>query len=926
MIKRYINLILIALLVISMFSLTSFASGKSDGRFIEAKALLEGLEILRFSEEELSEGITRGEFAGAICKIKGFEAPGIEEESEERLNSFINTLSVFKIVSGYSDGSFGIYNKITFNEAYTMLVRALGFGSVAEDNGGYPGGYVKKAAELKLNREITSAGNRAVSKKEGIMLIYNALFSEYLELSAIGDEKKYTVASGKTLLSEIFDVYYKDGILDGIDLTRLAGKNDVKPWHISVDGFEIERADYNFHNLLGYKVRAYYKQEKDESPTLVTVISSESNKDITVNIDDILRIASDCVEYYADGIEISGKTSEVRMESFKYFIYNGTSTDLEFNESLISGKNGEIKFIDNDSDGKYEIICADVYEDYVVSQVDSGSMKIYDKINPSLSIKLDVSENDPYTVIFNSDMTETGIDGIKSGDVVSIYKSASDSHQAYIRAFISSDKLTGIISTTENDCEKITVNDIEYTLTETCRNKFENSISAGGKYDVYFNKSGKVAYLEKSIGDEMLVGYLKKIKAENTIAKTGIMLRICTLSGKEFYFNTYNAAENITLDGIDYKLKRSGDIEKISELLNIASKKFFGDGISSDVTAQFIKYELNENGEVRNIDTILSDNMGNAAKPGGYESIGNEMYFKSGENLTYRQSTSVNIARLGDVIHIRRNTVVFNYPFPSNTSVDYLDENLYFMGDAENSFTNVGKCEGTLHAIYTEDKFRPDYLGREYSEGSLKSIGTHDMIAVVDRVYEASDEDNGKIYKIEVYGSNKSMTFKAKKDFTFSGMTSPKDDTLKSVMKPSDLKHGDMIRYIIDKDNYLTALNFYYRPDNDITNPAYFTNAAYNVSIRFSKAYVMKKFEDGFLMSVANDLTQAALTERESWEYISEYDNCYIIYDEEKAVKNRVSISSMNELKAYEDVGVDCSEIIIHQYNGTPFGVYIIKR
>lgn len=927
--KKHINKI-IGLILILSFSIACvpFAS-EAENAFSpadEAGCLIEALQIEAFDESELSEGITRGEFAGMVCKLRGYEAPFLEDElSEERMLEFMNILKVFNVVSGYSDGDYRVNNPITYNEAYTMLVRCLGFGAVAEGNGGYPGGYTMQAARLGLNAQLSEGSNKTVTKKAALQLCFNTLLSQYLELQTVGDKVVYA-ESQKTLLNSIFRVYSREGILDGVDISRLAGLNDVKPYYISVDGYEIERADYNCYELLGYNVRVYYKLDNNAQPQLLYIYQTSSNSEKIIRVGDIADISGNSLVYYTEGLDVSPSTAKISFDSFKYFIYNGVSTNTELDMSVTDGKNGAIRFIDNDNDGKYEVICAEIYEDYVVSKTDLSNRKLYDKLNNSKSISLDTTADDPYTIIYDEGLNEIGIEGISEGDVVSIYRSAADAHQGYIRCFVSRDSVKGELSVIEGGSEKITVASVEYTLTEICRRFFENKITVGGRYTLFLNKEGLVANIEPDSETEMLFGYLKKLAAVNSYSESCIYLRICNLSGSSYSFNTYKTADGFTVDGVSYRNSRENDINNAASALHLSSQLFFGAGIGSDVTAQFIMYKLDNDGNISQIDTAAGDSFGTRTEPGDYETPGNTMYLLKGDNLNYRQSTGTNIAYLGTQIHCRKNTQVFNYPFPTNAGIDYENEELYYMSTAEDSFSTVGRCAGTLHAVYSRDKFRADYLGREYSPDAAKTIGTHERIAAIDRVVKAVNEDGEGIYKIEAYGSNQNLIIKCKEKFTFAGFTSAEDASLKATMTPADLIQGDLIRYTLDKDGYVSAVNFYYRADGDIINPAFFTNAAYNSSNRFNKAYVMKKYEDGYLIAIADTYAEASVTDRSEWEYITEYDSSYtIMYDASKAVRSRVSIASYVDLTAFEDAGPDCSQIIIHQYNGFPFGLYIIK-
>ena len=146
--KKLLCLLLISLLLISYIPVLSATVTEEEH---EALALLEALGI--GVSEETGE-ITRGGFAAMVCRMRGYEAPLSEEIPERTFEEYMQTLNAFNIVNGYSDGDYRVNNLITYDEAYTILVRCLGFGGVAEENGGFPGGYMRKAYELELNKDI----------------------------------------------------------------------------------------------------------------------------------------------------------------------------------------------------------------------------------------------------------------------------------------------------------------------------------------------------------------------------------------------------------------------------------------------------------------------------------------------------------------------------------------------------------------------------------------------------------------------------------------------------------------------------------------------------------------------------------------------------------------------------------------------------
>ncbi len=93
--------------------------------------------------------------------------------------SYVNQKGV---IEGYGDGRFGPENPITYQDALTMTVRALGYQGLA-----YPWGYIEKAVNLGLTAGITGIAFTDNLKREVVaQIIYNALFCENADGDTFG--------------------------------------------------------------------------------------------------------------------------------------------------------------------------------------------------------------------------------------------------------------------------------------------------------------------------------------------------------------------------------------------------------------------------------------------------------------------------------------------------------------------------------------------------------------------------------------------------------------------------------------------------------------------------------------------------------------------------------------------------------------------
>jgi len=79
-------------------------------------------------------------------------------------------------IRGYVDGSFKPNNKVTLEEAVTVMLRLLGYSEL--DSGRYPDAQLAKYTEMKLDNRISAQRGQALTRRECMYLIYNCLCAE----------------------------------------------------------------------------------------------------------------------------------------------------------------------------------------------------------------------------------------------------------------------------------------------------------------------------------------------------------------------------------------------------------------------------------------------------------------------------------------------------------------------------------------------------------------------------------------------------------------------------------------------------------------------------------------------------------------------------------------------------------------------------
>lgn len=160
-----IFLLLAALLTVHAFGL-SFSDVPAGVWYADAVSKVSGLGIMIGDEQgrfNPQKPVTRAEMAVIVCRVLELTldedaylpvylvAENFSDVPESHwANGHINKASFLEITLGYGDGRFGPGDAVTYEQAVTMLVRALGGGDDAAAQGGYPQGFLRVADGLGL--------------------------------------------------------------------------------------------------------------------------------------------------------------------------------------------------------------------------------------------------------------------------------------------------------------------------------------------------------------------------------------------------------------------------------------------------------------------------------------------------------------------------------------------------------------------------------------------------------------------------------------------------------------------------------------------------------------------------------------------------------------------------------------------------------
>ncbi|MDO5396711.1 MAG: S-layer homology domain-containing protein [bacterium] len=112
----------------------------------------------------------------------------------------ITKAAALSIIDGYEDNTFKPYNNISYQEYIKMIMSMAGYRAYAEDNGGYPDGYIKAAAENKVTDGIEFDFEDDITRRDAAVMLDRILDVPFLLVSTYNVQgiSEFKVADGLT--------------------------------------------------------------------------------------------------------------------------------------------------------------------------------------------------------------------------------------------------------------------------------------------------------------------------------------------------------------------------------------------------------------------------------------------------------------------------------------------------------------------------------------------------------------------------------------------------------------------------------------------------------------------------------------------------------------------------------------------------------
>jgi hypothetical protein len=428
--------------------------------------------------------VTRAQMATMIVNALGMTVTGKSDtkfsdvKASHWASGFINYAASVGFIAGYPDGTFKPEQQVTYDQALTMIVAALGYKADAL-TGSWPGNFVNQARGLGILDTCKTTGTANAPRKDIACFLYDAL-DAYIGI---------TDKDGAFHPTEVSKNNYD------CMLARL-GATPYVPTEGPTKGEEggefivtgSEKSLINLGNYLGALITAY--QNKDKKIVAVKEVKSQYIEGTykSLKADYNFATETDDAIFFENGDTDAKYTMT---EQFKTF--DGDSTNLKLAVDLSGKKVSEVYSIQAWTPDKTDMAKSDVQDEI---------------LDDKALIGMDFAKDDDKEIDADT-YTIVGKDSIKDiveDDVVTVYlHKAGDNAGKIAKVEVSNKTIEGKITKISNDAPKdaaYTIGGTAYYLNEDMTtdeiDKLDDMMADGTSATFYLDYAGNIFTYEEA--------------------------------------------------------------------------------------------------------------------------------------------------------------------------------------------------------------------------------------------------------------------------------------------------------------------------------------------------------------------------------------------------------------------------------------------
>ena len=601
--KKVLSLVLALSLVLSTFTLAPAFAASSNMDDIKGEACESAVNVLvdlgvvtgyedgTYKPENI---VTRAEMAVLVVNALGLQSYVTDTAKSSFTDmanygwaeGYIAYAQSLGVISGYGDGTFKPGNTVSYDEAATMLVAALGY-TTDSLQGTWPANFVTKAKSLGILDGI-KAGAAGANRGDVAIMMYQTLDQEIGVVNKDGEWKSNkTDASIDTMLDRL-----------GASVYKPTAANEVPS--ADKEAFVLTETDandavVNVRPYIGAVVSAYVNDDdeiiaiKEVFSTFITGTYSDKDKKFTLNND---------TEYDYTG-----------SEEAKAYFYNGETSNAHDSTLKMSEVDGDREYtLAVDLSGKkikdvYTIMYWDITDDAKVDADDIAEIKDDHKL---LGVEFEEDDNDDIDLTSFELYGVDSLDDIKADNIVYVYKNDSDK---IARVAVGPQTVSGQITKVNGDKDTVTLDGKKYNYAslELAKNggnngdACANDLKASDEVTLYLDAYGYIYDYSKTSGSaDKYAIVLKTGKTAGVSSDLQIKLFTADGSTKTFDVDTDDIENIVDINGDNIFTTSSG--------VNWST-----DWNETKAAGMLIKYGVNKDGEIDSIEASRADDFKPAA-------------------------------------------------------------------------------------------------------------------------------------------------------------------------------------------------------------------------------------------------------------------------------------------------------------------------
>lgn len=594
--KKVLSLVLVLSMILGCFSFAfaaettkkiDFSDVKDSDEFAEAVTVLVGFEVVSgFPDKTFRPGdtVTRAQMCSFIINAMNLKPAANSSTKFDDVpythwaSGYIAYANSLGVIAGRSETVFDPDAIVSYDEAVTMLVKALGY--TAESlTGGYPAAFVSQAKALGILDHVTKTGSVGANRGDIAMLVYDTLDCEIGHIDKDGNFEPTT--AGDSMLKRLGAKPYLEA-------------STGKPTAFVVDGSE--DALINMNKYLGQYVTAYCNKAGEivtVTPYKFEFVEGKHKKTTTdYKIGDYYIDITGVATAATNDLHATGMSYEkVDSEGTKV---GGSGTTTGIYKYFI---NGELKTAD---DGKVPVaVSSSPYVEYTVAAKVSGSylkeiysMMIWDTEEGGNHGRVDDDDladladkellgedfalDDEDNIDYDS-FALVGVDSledIKADNVVYVYSKPTSKKISKIE--VGTETIEAAVSKIKydsGDIDTVTINGNAYSLASVATSDAQN-ITADSEGIFYLDYDGDIYDFEATNSKTdyaVVVGYstgggnIDNDKLQLIIADGSKPIYVLGDSCKDDSGSDVNSITGISVgDIVKYHVDKNGEFDKLT--------------------------------------------------------------------------------------------------------------------------------------------------------------------------------------------------------------------------------------------------------------------------------------------------------------------------------------------------------------------------